>query len=130
MTKTKSKRKNNIVDSLNKLKEQDIYSILLHCLYKLKDDAKYSTLSSLMWALDKENLFNLLTLFGGIEIRVPTVSELKQVIFSLQVYQVVDVDKTYTVEDAIEELDFENISKDTIRSTYFELRTLMNKGKI
>lgn len=121
-------RKNNMLDSLNKLKEKDIYSTMLYCLYKLNNDDKYSTISSLMWVLDKENLFNFLTIFGGVEMRVPTIYEMRVVAYALLVYQYIDIDNTCnTTEDALNNINIDNVSRNEIIDAYFSLRDIINR---
>ena len=65
------------------LKSQDIYSLVLFCLYKLKDVPEYSSLSELAFVMDKDNLLNFCEYFGGQTIKVPTIQELKDIMFAL-----------------------------------------------
>ena len=118
-------RKNNIVDSLNKLKEKDVYSKLLLILYRLKDDEKYSTLSSLIWALDKDNLLNFLTIFEGVEIKVPRISDLKMIVCALQVYQLVQLESK-DLNESIDEVATNEISKDELKTLYFRILSVVN----
>ncbi len=54
-----------IKNNLEKLKERDVMSLLMFCLYKLVDIPEYSSLSELCYVLDKNNLYNLCEFFGG-----------------------------------------------------------------
>ena len=117
-------RKNNILDSLNKLQEKDVYSMLLYVLYKLKDDERYSTLSSLMWALDKDSLLNFLTIFEGVEMKVPRIVDLKMVVASLQVYQLVNMEHK-SLEDALEEVKSEEIDADELKENYLKTSKIL-----
>ena len=47
--------KNNIKTKLEELKATDIYSMMLFALYKIKDIPEYSTLSGLVYILNKES---------------------------------------------------------------------------
>ena len=114
-------RKNNIVDSLNKLKERDIYSKILMILYKLKDDDKYSTLSSLVWALDKENLLAFLTIFEGVELKVPKITDLKLIVGALQVYQLVQFESK-DLNDALKDVLTSEMSLEDLKDAYFRIR--------
>ena len=121
-------KKNNILDSLNSLKEKDIYSTLLYCLYKLNKSEKYSTISSLMWALDKDSLLNLLTLFGGVEMKIPTIYDMRVVAYSLLLYQFLDLNKDCeSIEDAVAKVNILDVSKEDVVSAYLELRDIINK---
>lgn len=73
--------------TLNELHKPDVYSLLLFTLFKLRSTPEYSTLSELSYALDHRSLLNFLTLFGGTTIRVPTLRELKLVLYALDAYR-------------------------------------------
>ena len=44
-----------IKDNLNKLKQEDTYSMMMFLLYKLQDVPEYAALSELAYILDKSN---------------------------------------------------------------------------
>ena len=71
---------------LNNLKSQDIYSLILFALYKLREIPEYSTLSELAYIVDKENLLKLCEYFGGTTIHIPTIDELESILYSLLLY--------------------------------------------
>ena len=77
---------------IEKLTEQDIYSLLLFALYKLKDVPGYSTLSELVYALDKESLLKLLKLFVGMTITIPRIRDMKLASYCLLLYKYVNLD--------------------------------------
>ena len=81
--------KSNILKSLEELEQPDIYSLLLFSIYKLYDIPEYSTLSELVYTLDKSNLFNFLSMYGGMTVKVPTVQELQKMLDALLLYQLV-----------------------------------------
>lgn len=93
-------KKSNIIKSLNILSQKDVYSLMLFVLYCLNETDEYSTLSELAYAMDKESLLNVLSLFGGMTIRIPTTSELMTVTEALTVYERCDL-SGMTLEDAI-----------------------------
>ena len=74
------------------LKKNDVYSLVLFALYKLRDDPRYSTLSELIYTIDSKNFLKLMETFGGLTITIPTVDEFEQLIYALLVFQRVDVD--------------------------------------
>lgn len=81
-----------IKEEISKLKEVDIYSLVLFTLYKMKDVPEYSTLSELVYILDKGALLKLCEYFGGTTIKIPTIEELETLVYSLVLYQYVNID--------------------------------------
>lgn len=78
--------------NLDSLKERDVYSLLLFCLYKLQEIPEYSSLSELVYVMDKNNFLNLCEYFGGQTIRIPTINEVESLMYSLLLYQYVNID--------------------------------------
>ena len=81
-----------IKTEIARLKEMDVYSLMLFALYKIKDIPEFSTLSEMAYVLDKDNLLKLCEYFGGLTIKIPTVDELQSIIYALVLYQYVDID--------------------------------------
>ena len=75
--------KHNISD----LKEKDLYSLILYSIYKLTGDPQYSTISELIYTLNKDSLLNLCSVFGGCTIKIPTIEELKIFSSALVIYE-------------------------------------------
>ena len=95
-------KKSYLIKTLEELDEKDIYSLLLFVLFKLKDDSKYSTLSELVYVLNKDSLFNLLSVFGGLTITIPKIKDLQLVVSGLLIYQLVNIegkDLTTSIKD-------------------------------
>lgn len=86
------KRVTKIVQSLDALNTKDIYSLLLFILYKMHDIPQYSTLSELSYILDGNNLNKLLTYYGGMTIRIPTLREMNLLVKALTLYQYVNLE--------------------------------------
>lgn len=81
-----------IKEELNNLKNEDINSLILFALYKLKDNPKYSTLSELSYIMDKSTLFTFLEYFGGMNITIPTLQEFKLMVNALLLYEYVELE--------------------------------------
>lgn len=109
--------KNNIKDNLEQFKEVDVYSFILFALYKMSDLPEYSTLSELVYTMDRKSLFNFLECFGGTTIRVPTTRELKLVVNALLVYELVNIDKK-DLNIVIRELDTQGFQISDILNVY------------
>lgn len=106
---------------IDKLTEQDTYSLLLFALYKLKDVPSYSTLSELTYVLDKDSLLKLLELFGGMTITIPTIREMKLASYCLLLYKSVELDGM-DFNRAIKNLNISNdYSVKEIKELYFSL---------
>lgn len=113
-----------IKDSVESLKETDIYSLMLFALYKMRDIPEYSVLSELPFVLDKENLLSFLECFGGMTITIPTANELKIMINALLLYQLVDVEnKDY--DKSLNSLDIKTFSRKDIEVCYVKLKTIL-----
>lgn len=83
----------SIKNDIQTLKEQDIYSLMLFCLYKISSIPEYSSISELIYVLDKPNFLNLCEYFGGQTIKIPTINELYSLVYALLLYQYVQIDK-------------------------------------
>lgn len=89
-----------VATEVQNLKKRDIYSLMLFALYKLRDIPEYSSLSELAYILDKDNLLKLCEYFGGMTLTIPTIDELESILYSLLLYEYVDVEKM-SYNDAI-----------------------------
>ena len=81
-----------VTKDLNKLKDEDLVTILLYCIYKFSDDPEYATLSELAYALDKDSLYNLCATFGGTTLKIPTLQEYKTMVNVMLVFEYVNSD--------------------------------------
>lgn len=79
--------KSNILRALEELDKQDIYSLILFTLYKLKDVSEYSVLSELIYILDDKSFTRFLSYFEGQTIKVPKINDLKNIINALLFYE-------------------------------------------
>ena len=82
-----------IKTEIENLTEADIYSLTLFALYKAGSIPELSSLSQLAYILDKENLLKLCEYYGGLTIRIPTISEIETFIHALLVFQLRDIEK-------------------------------------
>ena len=85
------KKKQEIQQALNSLDKDDLYSMLLFTLYKMRELPEYSVLSELSYVLDNNNLVKLISFFGGMTIRIPTLREMRLVTESLLLYEYVNL---------------------------------------
>ena len=106
--------------ALNNLRERDLYSLSLFSLYKLIGNPEYSSLSEMVYVLDKENLLNLCEYFGGQTIRIPTIEELTNLVYSLLLYQYVKIEKM-PYDRGIELIGHESKDLRAVKANYRKL---------
>lgn len=111
---------------LTKLKKQDIYSIILFCLFKMKAMPKYATLSELVYILDKDSLLKLCEYFGGMTITIPTIDELESLIYALLLYQKVNIEKQ-DLNEVLQTINFKTHNIKDIKEDYLKLTEILNE---
>lgn len=99
-----------IKQELNKLKEMDVWSLMLFVLYNYQNIPEYSSISELAYILDKKNLLKLCEYFGGSTIRIPTIHELETTLYAMLLYNYVHREQ-YDNDTAIAMLHIENKHK-------------------
>lgn len=112
-------------EEVAKLKSIDIYSFMLFALYKISDIKEYSAISELAYVLDKENLLKLCEYFGGTTIQIPTIDELKSIIYALILYQYVDIEKM-SYDDAIKVIGNTTDEMKQIKHTYAKIKEVID----
>lgn len=113
-----------VKENLQTLKDTDIYSVVMFALYKIMDVPEYAQTSQLQYVLDKKNLLNLCEYFGGRTIKIPTIDEIETLVYSLVLYQFVNIDKM-SLDDAVKLLNCENTSK--VRYQYRKMCKVLDK---
>ena len=104
-------------NKFDKLKYNDIWNIILYAIYKMTNDPKYSTLSELIYTLDKDSLLNLCATFGGLTIKIPTKQELELMINVLAAYQLVNFEHK-TFNEVYQELELSRFQKNEFIKAY------------
>ena len=121
-----AKRVTKIVEKLETLNKNDIYSMLLFILFRMKDDVKYSTLSELSYVLDGDNLPKFLKYFGGLTIKVPTLKDLRLLTQGLLLYQYVNIEEEVDFKKALDAVCGEEFSADDIKEVYSKIIEIVN----
>ena len=114
-----------IKQELLSIKELDIYSLMLFVLFKLRDVPDYAVLSELVYVLDKDNLLKLCEYFGGSTLKIPTIEELDSVVYSLLLYQYVDIEGM-AYDSAVELLGQSSSKLRKIKSDYLKLKDVLS----
>ena len=113
-------------NEISKLKDVDIYSIMLFSLYKISDIPEYSTLSEMAYILDKNNLLKLCEYFGGMTIKIPTIDELEEMVYALILYQMVDIDgKSY--DEALNYIGLKSKDIKKVKKSYIDIKEILQK---
>ncbi len=115
------KKKGLIYESLAQLNKKDTTSLLLFTLWKLKESPEYGALSELCYVLDGDNLSKFLSYYGGMTLKVPTLKEFRLLVQALQVFQFVNLDSTYTLDEAIAVAAGEEFSKEELAQAYLKI---------
>ncbi len=93
-------------ENLETLRYEDIFSLVLFALYRLRDDQQFSTLSEMAYIMDKQTLLNFLEYFGGSNIKVPTLADLRLMVNALLIYEMVDL-RGHRFDESIKLLNLE-----------------------
>lgn len=115
-----------IKEELNNLKTNDIYSLMLFVLYKLRDVPEYSGISQLAYVLDEDNFLNLCEYFGGLRIKVPSIGELRDIVDALLLYQYVDIDGM-EYSTAVEKVGFSSSQMRHVKKIYREIKHILRE---
>lgn len=115
-----------IKTELEKLKTNDIYSLLMFVLFKVKDIPEYSTLSELCYILDKDDFLKLCEYFGGMTIKIPKIEDVEYLIYSLLMYQQIDIDGE-NYDSVIESMSNKSIDTKKIKNNYTVLKEVLKE---
>ena len=123
MKKT-NKRVSQVRTALDQLDKDDIYSLMLFALYKLRDIPEYLALSELCYVLDSDNLPKFLSFFGGMTLQVPTLKDMRLVLAALKIYQYVNIEHG-EFEEALTASVTDEMSVDEVKDTYVKICEVM-----
>jgi len=113
-------------EEIAKLNEQDTYSLILFALFKLRNIPEYSTLSEMVYILDKEDILKLCEYFGGLTIKIPTIDELESIVYSLVLYQYVNIEgKSY--DEAVKLIGHDSDEFRKVRADYEKISKILNQ---
>lgn len=120
--------KSNIKKELDKLSQTDIYSLIMFGLFKLKEHPNYATLSELVYLLNEDSLFKLISYFGGMTVTIPTKRELKTIINALILYQLINVEQL-DYDEALKQIKLDCVDFDIneIKLAYKNIVDILSK---
>ena len=118
-----------IKNELQKLKQTDIWSLMLFVLYNFQKIPEYSALSELAYILDEKSLLKLCEYFGGQTIKIPTIDQMEETIYSMLLYQYVDIEKI-PMEEAFLLLRLDKSKEKAVKMCYKTLRNVLTNYDI
>lgn len=113
-----------ISTEITNLTKNDIYSLMLFVMYKLKDSNEYSSLSQLSYILDEENLLKLCEYYGGTTIYIPKIEELEDMLNAMLLFQKVDIEKQ-DLTKCLTTLDKKGENTKSIKKNYFVVKEVL-----
>lgn len=119
----------SIKNELLKLKQVDIWSLMLFVLYNFQKVPEYSALSELAYVLDQKNFLKLCEYFGGQTITIPTIDQMEETIYGMLIYQYVDVEKI-PMEEALPLLRLDKVKEKAAKNCYKTLKYVLSNYEI
>lgn len=104
------------LSKLNKLTEQDVINLALYGIYRMSENPEYSTMSELIYTLDKDNFYKLISEFGGTTVKIPTIEELQIALKAMILYR--DVRAGSSFVDAFNKLDIRKEDRASVINMY------------
>lgn len=121
----KTRQNEKIISMLNSMEKSDIYSMLLFALYKLKENPDYLVLSELCYIINIDDLSKVLRLFGGMTIKIPELKDLRLLLKSLSLYNLVNIENQ-DLKESLKTVASDEFSLDDIKDTYAKLIEVMS----
>ena len=118
-----------IKNELEKLKQVDIWSLMLFVLYNFQKLPEYSALSELAYILDKQNLLKLCEYFGGQTLTIPTIDQLEETIYAMLLYQYIDIEHI-DEKQALTLLHVDKSKEKMIKNCYNSLKYVVTNYNI
>lgn len=118
-----------VKQKLDSLSVDDAYTLILFVLYKLSDSPDYLVLSRLMYLFDRDTLLKLCEVFGGTEIKIPTVSDIEDAIQALSLYNDIDINGN-DADTEIEKLKGGYASWKKVVSIYYKMKEVLTTYSI
>lgn len=111
-------------NNFKNLKNNDIYSLMLFLLFKIRNIPEYSTLSDLIYILDKDSFLNLCEYFGGLTISIPTIDDLEIIVYSLILYEKVDFNKL-SIDSELDNFNIDRYKRKKVFETYLKIKEII-----
>ena len=119
----------SIKTELKKLKEVDIWSLMLFVLYNFQKIPEYSSLSELAYIVDEKTLLKLCEYFGGQTITIPTIDQLEETIYAMLLYQYTDIEHI-PFDEALLLLRVNENQEKSIKNCYKTLKYVLSNYEI
>lgn len=116
----------NLSETMSKLCDSSIYSVILSFLYELRQIPEYSLLSELSFLCDKDSFLALIGYFQGCTIRIPTQEEFNEAISVLLLFQYYEIEHR-DWKEAVVLSGFNTSSGKAAHNKLDKLKEMMNK---
>ena len=73
-----------------------------------------------VYILDKDSLFNFLSIYGGMTITIPTMYELKTMVYALMLYQQVNVEGN-ELKSILRKMNTEEVTSQDLKDAYYKV---------
>ena len=100
---------------------------MLYAIYKLNEIPEYSVLSQLIYILGKDGLLNLCSTLGGYTIKIPTITQLKELINTLLIYQYINIEKL-SLKEALSKVDMTGLDYEKVLTNYKTISEIIEDG--
>lgn len=118
-----------IKNELQKLKQLDIWSLMLFVLYNFQKIPEYAAISELAYILDEKSLLRLCEYFGGQTIKIPTIDQMEETIYAMLLYQYTDIEKI-EFDEAVLLLRLDKQKEKAVKSCYKTLKNVLSNYSI
>lgn len=115
----------SLYKNLDELSDSDTLTVIMFILGQLQTDKQYGVLSKLAYILNRDQFLSMCEIFGGTTIKIPTVEEFKIVLYGIQLYVRVNINKE-EFEQAISDVD-QSINRQLIVETYTSICDIMKE---
>lgn len=106
-----------ITKDLNVLREDDLITIILYCLYKFTNDPEYAAISELAYTVDKDSLYRLCATYGGCTIKIPTLKEYRRILKVMLIFDYMNSDGL-SFKEACDRADISEDDIDSVANIY------------
>lgn len=116
----------SIRTEVEKLKDDDLWSLLLFVLANIKEAPEYQGISELAFLLDRKSMFKLCEYYGGCTIKVPTIDELESLVYGLLMYEYIDIEKQ-SEEAALQLIRGNTTNITAVKQCYARMKSILSQ---
>ena len=115
----------SLYKNLNDLSDSDTLTIIMFILGQLQTDNQFGVMSKLAYILNKEQFLSICEVFGGTTIQIPTLQQFRTVLYGIQLYVRVNINKE-ELEQAIADIG-QLVDRQEVMKTYKSICEIMKE---